>query len=277
MTHADDAPRVEWFSQADIAVAAAYSKEIHAIERDVFTGIQIAPGKSDLAPVDFAQCHARLRQIGFSTLGYGAYEMIGRRILCAHLLRELAPVTFMQPYIEGMLYEADPRFAQVRQSGFPVAWRLDEIESAAQGSGDRKVLALAGHLRAHAMNSGVIFSLSAPRLDLRVAVNVTSEAHGTEWIDDRVIGGALSVSLAVHRVALPFLEARIARMRGFALGDEQQQVLERLVHGLSDQEIASALRTSLHKVGHHIRSLEKLFNVRNRAQLAYLAARRLQS
>ncbi|CAM2163664.1 DNA-binding response regulator [Burkholderia latens] len=277
MTYADDAPRVEWFSHADIAATAAYPKEIHATDRDIFTGIQFAPGKSDIASVDFAQCHARLRQIGFSTLGYGAYEMIGRRILCAHVLRDLAPATFMQPYIEGMLYESDPRFAQVRQSGFPVAWRLDEIEGVAHGSGDRKVLALAGHLRAHAMNSGVIFSLSAPRLDLRVAVNVTSEAHGTDWIDDRVIGGALSVSLAVHRVALPFLEARIARMRGFVLGDEQQQVLERLVHGLSDQEIASALRTSLHKVGHHIRSLEKLFNVRNRAQLAYLAARRLES
>ena len=277
MTYADDAPRVEWFSQAEIAATAAYSKEIPPVDRDVFTGAQWMSGKSDLASVDLAQCHERLRQIGFSTLGYGAYEMIGRRILCAHLLRDLAPATFMQPYIDGMLYESDPRFAQARQSGFPVAWRLDGIEAAAHGSGDRKVLALAGHLRAHAMHSGVIFSLSAPRLDLRVAVNVTSETCGTEWIDDRVIGGALSVSLAVHRVVLPFLEARIARMRGFALGDEQQQVLERLVHGLSDQEIASALRTSLHKVGHHIRSLEKLFNVQNRAQLAYLAARRLAS
>ncbi|MBN3787211.1 autoinducer binding domain-containing protein [Burkholderia sp. Ac-20353] len=277
MTHADGTPLVKWFSQADIAAAAAYSADYHAANKDVFTVIQNATGKSDLDALDFSQCHARLRQIGFSTLGYGGYEMIGRRILCAHLLRDLAPATFMQPYIEQMLYECDPRFAQVRQSGFPVAWRLDEIEAAAQRDGDRKVLALAGHLRAHAMNSGVIFSLSAPRLELRVAVNVTSETHGTDWIDDRVIGGALSVSLAVHRVALPFLEARIARTRGFALGDEQQQVLERLVHGLSDQEIASALRTSLHKVGHHIRSLEKLFNVQNRAQLAYLAARRLQS
>ncbi|TCW79647.1 LuxR family transcriptional regulator [Burkholderia sp. SRS-46] len=275
MTHADGTPLVEWFSQADLAVAAAYSSDFQAANREVLTAIQYATGKSDPGAFDFAQCHARLRQIGFSTLGYGAYEMIGRRILCAHLLRDLAPPTFMQPYIEGMLYETDPRFAQVRQSGFPVAWRLDEIEAAAQRGGDRKVLALAGHLRAHAMNSGVIFSLSAPRLDLRVAVNVTAETHDTDWIDDRVIGGALSVSLAVHRVALPFLEARIARTRGFALGLEQQAVLERLVHGLSDQEIASALRTSLHKVGHHIRSLEKLFNVQNRAQLAYLAARRL--
>ena len=75
-----------------------------------------------------------MRQIGFSTLGYGAFEMIGRRILCAHLLRDLAPATFMQPFIEGMLYESDPRFAWVRQSGFPVAWRLDEIEAAAQAA-----------------------------------------------------------------------------------------------------------------------------------------------
>ncbi|AOK21139.1 LuxR family transcriptional regulator [Burkholderia cepacia] len=277
MTYADGAPRVEWFSQADLAAAFAGSAEWQAASREVFTVVQSASGKSDPGAFDFALCHARLRQIGFSTLGYGAFEMIGRRILCAHLLRDLAPATFMQPFFEGMLYESDPRFAQVRQSGFPVAWQLGEIEAAAQGSGDRKMLALAGHLRAHAMNSGVLFGLSAPRLDLRVAVNVTSETHGTEWIDDRVIGGALSVSLAVHRVALPFLEARIARMRGFALGDEQQQVLDRLVHGLSDQEIASALRTSLHKVGHHIRSLEKLFNVQNRAQLAYLAARRLRA
>ena len=277
MTHADGTPLVEWFSQADLAVAAAYSSSFQAANREVLTAIQYASGKSDPSAFDFAQCHARLRQIGFSTLGYGAYEMIGRRILCAHLLRDLAPPTFMQPYIEQMLYETDPRFAQVRQSGFPVAWRLDEIESAAQRGGDRKVLALAGHLRAHAMNSGVIFSLSAPRLDLRVVVNLTAEAHDTDWIDDRVIGGALSVSLAVHRVALPFLEARIARTRGFALGQEQQAVLDRLVRGLSDQEIASALRTSLHKVGHHIRSLEKLFNVQNRAQLAYLAGRRLRT
>lgn len=34
MTHADGAPRVEWFSQADITAAAAYSSEYQAIERD---------------------------------------------------------------------------------------------------------------------------------------------------------------------------------------------------------------------------------------------------
>lgn len=57
---------------------------------------------------------------------------------------------------------------------------------------------------------------------------------------------------------------------------DEAAVLERLVHGLSDQEIANALSTSLHRVGAQIRTLEKRFNARNRAQLAYLAARRLR-
>jgi DNA-binding CsgD family transcriptional regulator len=198
-------------------------------------------------------------------------------MLCAHLLRDLAPPSFVQPYFESMLYEADPRFAEVRQSGFPVAWRLDRIDEEAQRTGDRRTLALAAQLRTHAMNSGVIFSLSAPQLDLQVAVSLTSELHDSDWIDDRVTGSALAVSLAVHRFVQPFLESRVRRTREITLAHEQEAVLERFVQGLSDQEIANALRTSPHKVGHLIEALERLFKVQNRAQLAYLAARRVRA
>ena len=45
----------------------------------------------------------------------------------------------------------------------------------------------------------------------------------------------------------------------------------------SDQEIADALSLSLHKVSYHIHRLERTFNVHNRAQLAYLAARRVRA
>jgi DNA-binding CsgD family transcriptional regulator len=171
----------------------------------------------------------------------------------------------------------DPRFAEVRQSGFPVAWQLDRLDEEAQRTGDRRTLALVAHLRAHAMNCGVIFSLSAPQLDLRVAVSLTSEAHDSDWIDDRVIGSALAISLAVHRFVQPFLEARVLRARDITLAEDQEAVLARLVQGLSDQEIANALSTSLHKVGYHIQALERMFNVQNRAQLAYLAARRARA
>jgi DNA-binding CsgD family transcriptional regulator len=258
MTPNDGFPALEWFSQADLL---AYSQQ-HDPKADA--GSRAA---------DLAGCHDRLRQVGFSTLNYIAFEMIGRRVLRAYLMRELTPASFIQPYMEDLLYEVDPRFMAVRQSGFPVAWRVDRFEAEMAAGADRQVAVLSASLRAHGMNSGVIFGLSAPRRDLRVAVSLTSEAHDTDWIDDRVMGAALAVSLIVHRLALPYIEARSRSARDVTLVDEQLAVLDRLVKGLSDQEIATALQTSLHKVNYHIKILQNAFNVENRAQLAYMAAR----
>lgn len=78
-------------------------------------------------------------------------------------------------------------------------------------------------------------------------------------------------------LAQPFLEARVHRRRAIALDHEQEAVLERFVQGLSDREIADALRLSLNKVGHHMHALERTFSVHNRAQLAYLATRRMRA
>lgn len=281
MTSTDSTPRIEWFSQADIAACLVPSLDdirAGAPHRDaahgIFTGCAAPAGQSDRVAFDCADVLSRLRRAGFGTLSYGAFDMIGRRVLGAYLLRELTPASFTRPYVENRLYEADPRFAALRDSGFPVAWRLDALEADARRGADRRALALASLLRAHAMQSGVMFCLSAPRLDLRVVVSLTSEAHDADWIDDRVIGGALALSLGVHRAVQPLLDARIRGARAFSLAQEEEDVLEQLVHGLSDQEIARAMRTSLHKVGAQIRSLEKAFNAQNRAQLAYLAARR---
>jgi DNA-binding CsgD family transcriptional regulator len=281
MTAQDGGPPIEWFSQADVqahwSASTAPRENGRAIDNGVITGSPIKVGKSDPFELDFCQIHARMRAAGFGTLSYGAYEMIGQRILHAYVLRDLAPVSFMQAYFDGMWYASDPRFAEVQQSGFPVAWQLDRIDEAAQRTGDRRALALAASLRAHGMNSGVIFSLSAPQLDLSVGVGLTSELHDADWINDRVVGTALAVSLAVHRFAQPFIAARVQQVRSVALDHEQEAILERLVRGLSDQDIADALHLSLHKVGYQIQTLERLFNVQNRAQLAYLAARRVRT
>jgi DNA-binding CsgD family transcriptional regulator len=282
MTPHEGVPIVEWFSQADVQAHRNHVSSHHAADASgnndvVITGSQVAAGKSDPFELDFCQIHARMRAAGFSTLSYGAYEMIGQRVLHAYVLRDLAPVSFVQAYFDGTWYASDPRFAEVQQSGFPVAWRLDRIDEEAQRTGDRRTLALAASLRAHGMNSGVIFSLSAPQLDLNVGVGLTSELRDADWINDRVVGTALAVSLAVHRFAQPYIASRVRQARAITLDDEQEAVLERLVQGLSDQDIADALHVSLHKVGYHIQTLERLFNVQNRAQLAYLAARRVRA
>ncbi|CAG9208262.1 putative LuxR family transcriptional regulator [Paraburkholderia sabiae] len=282
MTAQDGEPLVEWFSQADVqahwdGLPARNEENERNIDNGGITGTHLTVGKSDPFELDFCQIHARMRAAGFSTLSYGAYEMIGQCVLHAYVLRDLAPVSFMQAYFDGMWYASDPRFAEVLQSGFPVAWQLDRLDEEAQRTGDRRALALAASLRAHGMNSGVIFSLSAPQLDLSVGVGLTSELRDADWINDRVVGTALAVSLAVHRFAQPFVAARVQQVRAVVLDPEQEAVLERLVQGLPDQDIADALHLSLHKVGYHIQTLERLFKVQNRAQLAYLAARRVRA
>ncbi|ASL49009.1 hypothetical protein bAD24_p01580 (plasmid) [Burkholderia sp. AD24] len=259
MTPNDGFPVLEWFSQSDL--------HAHLLHCD--SAVQA----EDLAS-EWAKCPARLRRAGFGTLNYTAFEMIGRRVLRAYVLRDFAPASFVEPYMHDLLYEADPRIVAARQTGFPVAWRVDRFLREIDTGSDRRMAKLSAGLRAHGMNSGVIFGLSAPRADLRVAVNLTSEAGDTDWIDDRVMGAALAVCLTVHRFAQPYIEARAQGARRVELGDEAQSVLERLVTGLSDQEIATVLSLSLHKVSHHVKTLQKNFNVENRAQLAYMAARR---
>lgn len=258
MTPDDGFPAVVWFTQTE---ALAYLQ-------------QIDPA-SDLErhTAELLECRTRLRQVGFRTLSYIAYEMIGRRMLRAYSLRDLSNVSFARAYLKERLYETDPRFSGMRQNGLPAIWQADQLDVKESDMSDPRARLLSASLRAHGMNCGLIMNLSAFRSDLRVAVSMTSEASDTEWIDDRAIGGALAVALTVHRLMQPYVDACVRRAREITLTDEQAAVLERLVTGLSDQEIADATSTSLHRVSYHVKMLQKVFNVENRAQLVYMAAR----
>ena len=160
----------------------------------------------------------------------------------------------------------------MRETGLPVTWQVDQLEVYAN-TAEPRVRSLLSILRAHAMHCGLILGLPAPRRDLRVAVSLTSQAGDTSWIDDRVMGGVLATSLTICRLVQPFIDDCALRARVVTLTQEQAGVLERLVKGLTDHEIATEIASSLHRVTHNVKTLEKMFNVENRAQLAYLAAR----
>ncbi|CAN7283797.1 LuxR C-terminal-related transcriptional regulator [Trinickia sp. LjRoot230] len=258
MTDVDEFPALIWFSQTE---ALAYLHQM-----DAATDIE-RPGSELLA------CHERMRQMGFRTLNYVAFETIGRRVLRAHAMSELADVSFSRLYWKHRLYESDPRFVALRQNGLPARWQATQIEAHAEHSGDPRVRILSNSLRSRSMNAGLMLSLPAPRQDLRVAVNLTAETHEVGWINDRVVGGALTIALTVHRLVQPYVDECARRNREMVLTNEQAAVLQRLVKGLSDQEIATAMSTSLHKVSSHVKALQKMFNVENRAQLVYRAAR----
>lgn len=258
MTDVDEFPALIWFSQAE---ALAFVHQVDAV------------ADADRAAGELFEGHERLRQMGFRTLDYVVLETIGRRVLGVHSMLEWANVSFSCLYWKHRLYESDPRFAALGQNGLPVAWQAAQIEAHAQRSADLRARMLSNSLRSHGMNAGLMLNLSAPHGDLRVVANLSSELHEIGWINDRVVGGALSIALAVHRIVQPYLLDAARRARDIVLTDEQNAVLERLVNGLSDHEIAAETTSSLHKVSSHVRMLQKIFNVENRAQLVYRAAR----
>lgn len=257
MTTDDEFPALVWFAQAE---ALAYLRQLDET-------VEICRLESELR-----ECRERLQQAGFSTFSYMAFETIGRRILRAYSMREMGSVAFTTAYLKNRLYETDPRLVTLRESGLPVTWHVDQLEARAN-TAEPRVRNLLSTLRAHGMNCGLILGLPAPRGDLRVAVSLTSQTCDTNWIDDRVMGGVLATSLTVSRLVQPYIDECALRARIISLTEEQAGVLERLVKGLSDHEIAAEISTSLHRVTHHVKTLQKMFNVENRAQLAYLAAR----
>ena len=257
MTIDDEFPTLVWFSQAD---AFAYLRQVDP-------GFDAERHESELR-----ECRQRLQQEGFSTFSYLALETIGRRILRAYVMREMGNVAFTTAYLKNRLYETEPRLATLRESGLPVTWNLDQLETGPNVN-EPRVRNLLSSLRAHGMLCGLILGLPAPRAELRVAVGLTSQAGDTHWIDDRVMGGVLAISLTISRLMQPYIDDRARQARVIELTQEQAGVLERLVMGLSDHEIAAEISASLHRVTHHVKTLQKLFNVENRAQLAYFAAR----
>lgn len=257
MTTDGEFPALVWFSQAE---ALAYLRE------------QDPSTEADPLESELRECRERLQQAGFSTFSYMALETIGRRILRAYSMREMGNVGYTTAYVKNRLYETDPRLVELRETGLPVTWHVDQLEGRSN-TADPRVRSLLSMLRAQGMHCGLILGLPAPRSDLRVAVNLTSQAIDTSWIDDRVMGGVLATSLTVGRLIQPYVDDCARRARVVTLTQEQSGVLERLVRGLSDHEIAAEISASLHRVTHHVKTLQKMFNVENRAQLAYLAAR----
>jgi DNA-binding CsgD family transcriptional regulator len=257
MTTEDGFPALVWFSQGD---AVAYLRQLEmALETEEHER-------------ELRECRERLQQAGFSTFSYMALETIGRRILRAYAMREMGNAGYAAAYLKSRLYEADPRLLALRESGLPVTWNVDHLE-AHSNTNDPRVRNLISTLRAHGMHCGLILGLPAPRADLRVVVDLTSHACDTSWIDDRVMGTVLAAGLTIGRLMQPYVDDCARRARIVVLTDEQSAVLERLVTGLSDHEIAAQVSASLHRVTQHVKTLQKMFNVENRAQLAYLAAR----
>ncbi|MFV0678647.1 MULTISPECIES: response regulator transcription factor [unclassified Variovorax] len=98
--------------------------------------------------------------------------------------------------------------------------------------------------------------------------SLQSSEPGRRWITDEVVGQALTLGLSMHEYLSR--HARMPSENGGArieISTTQQYILQHLLQGRSDKEIANRLDLSAHTVDYHMRQLRRRFAARNRVQL----------
>jgi DNA-binding CsgD family transcriptional regulator len=220
---------------------------------------------------------AMLNALGFDWLGYGTITFLRGRWWPLSFFTAHANPEWTQRYFSHRLYETDLRQPGVPASSLPLVWDIEQIEASplsaatsvtedAEGRRQRFV----DDLRASGIRSGLMFRLaSSTQVNQYTVISLQSGEPGRRWITDEVVGQALTLGLSVHEYLLrhsrmPSEASAAARIE---ISPTQQYILQHLLQGRSDKEIANRLDMSAHTVDYHMRQLRRRFAARNRVQL----------
>jgi DNA-binding CsgD family transcriptional regulator len=217
------------------------------------------------------QVRAALAAIGFNWLDYGRMAVQRGRARPLSCFISYAQPGWTRHCMAQRHFEADPRHEQAPVSGLPLVWDLDGLaERAALDGRHGRFIA---DLDAAGLRSGLLIRLAsavrgAAHESEHTVIGLSSSRAGRQWIGDAVLGQALMLGLNVHdylsrHVLLP--EAEPAGR--CEVSATQQFILDQLLQGRADKEIAYRLQLSLHAVDYHMRQLRRRFAARNRLQL----------
>ena len=232
----------------------------------------------------------RLRSIGFEWLGYGTIEDQRGFLRPLSFLTSYAHETWGRRYFSQRYYEVDTRPHDAPVSGLPLVWDLESLaqsqcrqplrpEAEARDIAARQRVLL-DELEASGIRSGISFRLATPgQMHEYTFIDLMSGTPGRRWILGAVVGRALMLGLSLHEHVSRHVRKPVAAREQdeplhakSPISPTQQSILEALLRGLGDKEIAYALGLSSHAVDYHMRQLRRRFGVRNRVQLVSAAA-----
>ncbi|HEX7866707.1 MAG TPA: autoinducer binding domain-containing protein [Variovorax sp.] len=217
-----------------------------------------------------------LNALGFDWLGYGSISYLRGSWWPLSFFTAYANPEWVQRYFSHRLYEMDLRQQGVPASSLPLVWDVEQIESAPLPAASSMTGDAAGRrqrfvddLRASGIRSGLIFRLASPmQVNQYTVISLQSGERGRRWITDEVVGQSLTLGLSLHEYLSR--HSRMASDSGAArieISATQQYILQHLLLGRSDKEIARRLDLSAHTVDYHMRQLRRRFAARNRVQL----------
>jgi DNA-binding CsgD family transcriptional regulator len=213
-----------------------------------------------------------LHTLDFDWLGYGAVAYMRGRWWPLSFFTAYANPEWTKRYFAQNYCGVDLRQQGVPASSLPLAWDVAQLEAlAAEAPEDPSGLRqrFLADLHASDIRSGLLFRLASPtHVNQHTVISLLSRKSGSHWITDSVIGQGLILGLSVHEYV-----SRHTRIVGAAgtgrieISATQQDILQHLLQGRSDKEIANRLDLSSHTVDYHMRQLRRRFAARNRVQL----------
>lgn len=226
---------------------------------------------------------ARLDEMGFEWMGYYTISPRPGGAPRRAFLTTYAQSDWVKRYFDEHYDDVDPRLVKQPRSTLPLAWDISSLEDSLEGAPLPRTRRFIDELQDSGMYSGVVLRVPSQAHAGELAViSLQSCAPNRRWIGDRVLGDALAFGLSLHdymsqhvRIpdATPADGAQVCGVSAGSLPSLQQAVLNQVVHGLTDREIAQRLQVSEHAVDYHLRQLRQRFAVRNRVQLVSAVAR----
>ncbi|MFM0170888.1 LuxR C-terminal-related transcriptional regulator [Paraburkholderia sediminicola] len=237
------------------------------------TAIATELGAARTAKERVAIVRGALRIAGFSSFGYAAFAQgadgLPSRV---YLLRNYFSNALLPGSLSCAHLRGDWRIRRALHTGQPHIWDIDSlIETSCGNDSAHAMRRHFEHMRNRGVCSGVSFGLPIHRTPLRAMFVCASPLETCDWITENVLAQAISLGLSLHQRCSAYVRAVHRDTVAGNLSDMQQRLLDLVVDGLTDKEIAQRLNTTTHNVDYHLRQLRDRCGAKNRSQLAYIA------
>ncbi|WP_161974663.1 helix-turn-helix transcriptional regulator [Piscinibacter terrae] len=226
----------------------------------------------------------RLDDLGFDWMGYYTASHLFDGSRFRGFMASYAPPDWSRRYFGEAYYEVDPRNLARKRWSLPLVWDGASLtDMMGRRPLDGRSKRFIEDLADSGMRSGVFqrVNCSGAKPGEDTVVSLVSSTPGRRWIDDEVLGNALTLILSLdqfwsHHVRLPTptteVECSVSNLVASGIPATQRAVLCHVADGLTDREIAERLGLSSHTVDYHLRQLRQRFAVHNRVQLVAAAA-----
>lgn len=260
------APRIHYVDEAE--VASLVRSDETARDTNLAAEFATAANFAELARLVGSVVHI----LGFQRLAYLAVRTDARGgVDHVYLLGNAFSWDLTQRMLCTGMLERNESLRAVLTSHVPQRWELKTLRGGC-GAGEfaERDRQLIDEMRDQGLRSGLAFGLPISDTSMRSIVIVASPREAADWSTEDIVIQCLTLVSSLHQRCAAYMRAATRREAFGSLSPLRRQIVDLLVHGLSDKEIAIRLNISAHTVDYHLRHLKERYRALDRAHLAFI-------